>query len=479
MSGIVFLVGAGPGAPGLLTARALELISSADVVAHDLLVSQEILSLVPPEVELIPVGRRAGHPRPEYRLHPDVLDRAQAGKRVVRLKAGDPLVFGRGAEEAEVLAEAGIPFEIVPGISAAMGAAAGAGIPLTDRRICSGAIIATGHQLAEDSGEPTIVLYMVSNKLGQNIERLFAAGRGPQTPAAYVASASLPGQQVIVGLLGDLEQAVAAADPVGPALLIVGEVVRLREKIGWFAQRPLAGRRVLVARARPGPSRIASGLRDAGADVIETPRVTVHPPQSQIPLDRALHQWGSFDAVLFGCETSVDATLQRVTALELDMRDLPRRHILAIGSGAASRLAAAGLRPSASYPGACAEALASDEAQLRDKRLLLITSEDGRPSLVGLLHELGARTTVVAAYRHGRQFASDSPRAIDLLVLPSSSAAMALLEAHPELRETPIVAIGPQTARAASSLGAPHITTAKSDTIEAVIECCLKELVVP
>lgn len=244
-AGIVYLVGAGPGDPKLLTLRALELLRGADVIAYDELVSPAILALASPVAELLPVGRRCGaQPRP-YRLHPAVVARAHAGKSVVRLKSGDPFLFGRGGEEAEELIEEGIPFEVVPGVSAAFGAAARAGIPLTHRDHASAVTFATGHGANGDAGDPaawdhgagggTIVLYMVARKLRQNVQRLIESGRPPETPAAYIASATSADEVVLVGTLADIAEQVAALDSSAPALLIVGEVVRLRER--------LAGRR--------------------------------------------------------------------------------------------------------------------------------------------------------------------------------------------------------------------------------------------
>jgi len=249
--GAVYLVGAGPGDPGLLTVRARELLATADVIAHDALVAPAILALARRGAELVAVGRRHGDGPTSYRLHPAVIERAAAGRSVVRLKAGDPLIFGRGGEEAEELREAGLAFEIVPGVSAALGAAAYAGIPLTHRDHASDVTFATGHDvggahpshtdwttLAQRAG--TLVLYMASRRLGANLARLVAAGRDPATPAAYVAAATTPQQQVITGTLATLAGLAAAADPAAPALVVVGSVVGLRDRLAWFAPGPVA-----------------------------------------------------------------------------------------------------------------------------------------------------------------------------------------------------------------------------------------------
>jgi len=238
MSGRVALVGAGPGDPKLLTLRAAELLAAAHVVAHDELVSDAILAMSPPSAELLPVGRRAGHGPPTYRLHPDVLGRARAGRFVVRLKAGDPLVFGRGGEEAEELAAAGIPFEIVPGITAALGAAASACIPLTHRDHAAQALLTTAHR--GDGGMSgvvagrTLVLYMASRELAANLNAIAAAGWPPSTPAALVLAATTEREQTVTGTLSTLAgraKRVLAASPDLPGIVFVGDVVRVREAL--------------------------------------------------------------------------------------------------------------------------------------------------------------------------------------------------------------------------------------------------------
>jgi uroporphyrinogen III methyltransferase/synthase len=225
MSGFVYLVGAGPGDPQLLTVRAHELVRGARVLAHDELVSPEILALAPRDCERIAVGRRAGHGTTAFRLHPAVVERARAGHAVVRLKCGDPLVFGRGGEEAEELAAHGIGFELVPGVSAALGAAAYAGIPLTHRECASSVRLVTGCTAGEPHGE-TVVIYMSGRRVAANLAELARAGRPASTPAAWIAAATTPRQRIVVGTIGDLGERVALTDD--PSLLVVGDVVARR-----------------------------------------------------------------------------------------------------------------------------------------------------------------------------------------------------------------------------------------------------------
>ena len=273
--GTVYLVGAGPGDPGLVTVRARALLGAADVVAHDALVPPAILALAHPGAELLPVGRRHGAGPTSYRLHPAVIARARAGQSVVRLKAGDPLVFGRGAEEAEELRAAGIRFEIVPGISAALGAAAYAGIPLTHRDHASDVTFATGHDAGAShasrtdwpraaGGSGTLVLFMAARALAANLARVIALGRPPSTPAAYIAWATTPQQQVITGTLDTLAARAAAADPQAPALVIIGDVVAVRDRLAWFSPDAGAGRR---SESAPPAHQVGTGDLPSAADL--------------------------------------------------------------------------------------------------------------------------------------------------------------------------------------------------------------------
>lgn len=278
-TGCVALVGAGPGDPALLTIRAVELLRAADVVAHDELVSEAILAMVPARAELLAVGRRIGKGTVAHRLHPEVKARALRGQRVVRLKAGDPLVFGRGGEEAEELAEAGIPFEIVPGVSAALGAAAYAGVPLTHRDHSAQLVLTTGHRA--DGGLPppatlggrTLALYMSAHELAANLAAIVESGWPPSTPAALVVSATNADECVVRATLATLADAAAELEvprPRQPALVVVGDVLEVRSKIEWRRALPLKGRLVLLA-STTSDADASRMLRDRGALVIGLP----------------------------------------------------------------------------------------------------------------------------------------------------------------------------------------------------------------
>jgi uroporphyrin-III C-methyltransferase len=484
-NGFVYLVGGGPGDPRLLTVRALELLQRADVVAHDLLISPAVLGQVPATAQLVPVGRRHGAAKSDYRLHPDVLAHARAGKMVVRLKCGDPLVFGRGGEEAEELAEAGIPFEIVPGISAALGAAAYAGIPLTHRQYASEVTFSTGHDAADrvkSSERPnaggTVVLFMVARRLQANLGRLIRSGYSADTPAAYIAGATTPTQQVILGTLATLSRKIDGMNPETPALVIVGEVVALRKKISWFDKnwpeaRPLQSSRILLARARPGASAISEHLRSLGAVVVEAPQISIEPMDDYSALDDAMNRLHEFEAVLFGCAEAVAPVLARTRS---------QRHLLravAIGDRAAAALADAGISPMLAIPGACSEALQKHSGAFGGKRLLLLTSDQGRPALQKELVKLESSVQSIPVYRILHDFTALDAKVLDfdLVVLPSSSAAKLLLRSvvGNSLKAVPMIAMGPETEAAARACGAHEIFQSQEDTVESLVSCVIQQ----
>lgn len=279
--GTVYLVGAGPGDPGLLTVRAAELLRSAEVVAHDSLIPPPILACIGPGAERVAVGRRHGQGPVPWRLHPAVLEHARAGRDVVRLKAGDSHIFGRGGEEVEELYDAGIPFQIVPGISSALAASACAGIPLTHRAYASDVTFASGHDAGGGfsshtdwhrlgGGTGTLVLFMATRQLRRNLQRLTLAGRDPATPAACVSRAGRPDQRVIAGTVADLAERVERAGAELPALIVIGEVVAAQS--AWLERLPFAHLHVVVARAGGSRSRLAARFRSLGARVTESPR---------------------------------------------------------------------------------------------------------------------------------------------------------------------------------------------------------------
>lgn len=467
--GRVALVGAGPGDPALLTVRAVELIRAADVVAHDDLISESILALVPESADLIAVGRRAGRGETPYRLHPEVLERAMRGQFVVRLKAGDPLVYGRGGEEAEELAAADIPYEIVPGITAALGAASYCSIPLTHRDLSAQVVIATGHKGSappppsrQSHPGSTLVLYMASRDLGTTIANLVTAGWAATTPAALIFGATTAEERIVDGTLATLPgRAAAYAETTLPALIVVGEVVAKRDAIDWRRHLPLRGRRIVVARARSGGSRVAMDLRTLGADVLEAPHVEHEVTSTQMDLR-------AYEAVVVASQEAVDAIARTDRALVPPM--------FAIGADTAAELEVRGFSVAATVRGACSEGLLPIADQIVGRRVLVPVSERGRPALAEELARLGADPELVVVARRRSVAPARWPSRIDLVVLPASSAAQALYaSAPPHVRRVRAVAMGARTETVAREHGV-EVERAQTDSIEALVDAALAAL---
>src|SRR5262245_27904938 len=297
MNGKVFLVGAGPGDAGLLTVRAAELIASADLIAVDALVSADIVERFPPSAEVVYVGKRASaHSLPQDKINQLLVDEAKKGKRVVRLKGGDPFVFGRGGEEAEELVAAGVPVEIVPGISSAIAGPAYAGIPVTHRSYATSLTLVTGHEADESTGikwdalaqlDGTIVFMMGFANLPVIVQKLTENGMRDRA-VAVISNATRRDQRTVAGTLADIEAKVAAANLPTPALIVVGEVVRMHDVINWFESKPLFGKRVVVTRAREQASELKRLFEESGANVVQFPTIQIVPPESFVSLDRAV-----------------------------------------------------------------------------------------------------------------------------------------------------------------------------------------------
>lgn len=488
-AGIVHLVGAGPGDPMLLTRKAHQLLKGADVVAYDDLVHPSLLALVRPGAELIAVGYRGLRDKAMTQavLAPEVIAAAQAGKMVVRLKTGDPLVLGRGGEEALILTELGIPFTIVPGITAALGAAASAGIPLTHRNLAGGFRLMTGHRLHEGAGssyeggvsDDTLVVYMVRKHLASLAQELIQKGWNPATPAAFVINATTSSQKVLTGTLAALPDLVHGFDDSGPGLALIGPTVSLRRELG-MDQPPalLGGQRILLARARPGPSQVAHALRERGADVIEAPYLVPRPLSDASVLADALHRLGDWDVWAFGCPDSVKMFFQRLRALGLDTRDLPRRPVMAVGAGVEKALRRYGWRADLSLAGACAHALQGVSQDLRGRTVILFSHTGGRPQLMKELGAVGASVSFVGTYDLCAQWTRIVAPIPRLIVIPSSSAAHYVFAGDLgfDPREIPVVAIGPASAKAAAALGAKEIHIARQDQTADLVDLAVEVL---
>ena len=407
--GTVAITGAGPGDAALISLRGAVRVAQADVVLHDKLVGPELLDLAPAGAERIFVGKAPGaHPWPQERINEALVRHARAGRRVVRLKGGDPFVFGRGGEECLHLAEAGIPFEVIPGITAALGAPVTAGIPLTHRGLGRSFALVTGHAEPDDPAPPdfaalarmdTIAFYMGVRKLADNCAGLMAAGLDARTPAAVIEHGTLPGQRTVVGTLGDIAD--RAAGVRSPALVLIGRVVGLRASLEWFERRPLHGLTVAVLRTPEQARGLIGRLASLGAHVIGAPALKLEPPEDWTAVDASLRRLEHYDWLVLTSANGVDALFARLSALQLDARALAPVRIAAVGPATAARLAEHGIRADVVPPEAVGESLAESltAAGAGGRRILLLRAAVGRAELVRRLEAAGAVCEDLAVYR--------------------------------------------------------------------------------
>ncbi|CAN5826888.1 uroporphyrinogen-III C-methyltransferase [soil metagenome] len=476
VSGRVYLVGAGPGDPGLLTVRAAALIATADAIVYDALANPVLLEARRPEAELHYVGKRGGEPsRSQQEINRLLIELASRGAVVVRLKGGDPFIFGRGAEEALELARAGIPFEVVPGVTASVAAAAYAGIPLTHRGVASSVALATGHEdpTKEESdldwahlagGVGTVVFYMGVSRMAGCFRRLMEGGRAPETPAAVIEWGTYPRQRTVVGTLASLPALAAEAGIGAPAITVVGEVVRLRETLAWFESRPLSGKRIVVTRARAQASDFAAQLEALGAEAIQFPTIRITDPPDAEPLRRAAAEADRFDWIVFTSVNGVGRFWRALRELGRDTRALARVSLCALGPATAAAIelegAQAELVPERFVAEAAIEALKA-KTDLRGSRILLPRAEVARSLLPEALRAEGAEVVEVAAYRtvqDGAEAETVQRRLqrgeIDLVTFTASSTVrnfVELLGTIPEGIE--VASIGPITSATARELG--------------------------
>lgn len=489
--GTVYLVGGGPGDPGLLTRKAARLLRKADVVIHDALVGQGVLDLVRTGAELIDVGKRCGGRRTSQdRINALLIEAAGRARCVVRLKGGDPFVFGRGGEEADALVEAGVPFEVVPGVTAAVGVSAYAGIPLTHRDLASSVTFVTGHErphegvdrvdwhaLARVAG--TLVVYMGVGSLQRTADRLIQGGRDADTPAAIVEWGTHARQRTVSGTLATISADAEAAGIAAPALVIVGEVAAMRERLAWFDQLPLRGRRVLVMRTRAQTSRIAAGLRNAGAEVVELPRLAAVSTPERVSLERILSELGAPDWLVFTSPAAVDRFWGRLTASRLDSRALGGIRIAAFGKATVTALRRHGVRPeirSRTFVPETAADLILDDVPAESR--ILFPREAGPASpITRALRERGADVHELPLFRVeqiGNPPFEIETAEVDFVVLPSSTAARTYAASAPGSRDPRIVAIGPRTAEAALACGIPVHAIAGEHTVRGVIDAVIE-----
>jgi uroporphyrinogen III methyltransferase/synthase len=503
-SGIVFLVGAGPGDPGLLTLRGADLLALADLVVYDALVNPRLLSHCP-RAEKIYVGKRAAsHSMTQEQINALLVEGGKAGKKVVRLKGGDPFVFGRGGEECEALAANNIRFEIVPGITAAIAAPAYAGIPVTHRDFNSSFTFLTGHEKEEEYREtearlrtpgagsdidwasiarlPCIAFYMGVKSLPRICAKLIEHGLPPATPAATIQSGTLPAQKTVVATVADLPDRVKQAGIKPPALTIIGQVVSLRQTMNWFETRPLFGQTIVVTRARDQASELTVQLESLGAHVLEAPAIELVEVADTTALQSALQR--THDWIIFTSANGVRFTKHRLFQLGLDVRIFGQAKLAAIGNPTADAIREQlGLRVDLCPQRFVAEALAEEivaRGEAKGKRFLLLRADIARPLLRERLQEAGAgeildipiyETKPAGAYPPEITAAIERGE-VDWITFSSSSTVKNFLTAtsNPPPAKTKLASIGPVTSATLKSAGLNPTVEADPFTIEGLVQ---------
>jgi uroporphyrinogen III methyltransferase/synthase len=448
-TGIVYLVGAGPGDPGLITLRGVECLQIAQVVVYDYLANEQLLNHAPRDAERIYAGKIGGrHNQDQEEINRLLVAKGLEGKVVVRLKGGDPFVFGRGGEECEALAAAGVPFEVVPGVTAAVGAAAYAGIPLTHRDFTASVAFVTGQEgkgKNESSidwdrlslGSGTVVFYMGITSLRSNMQRLIEHGRNAHTPVALIRWATTIGQQVLTGTISDIADKAEAVGFKPPAVTIVGEVVSLRDQLRWFDNRPLSGRRIIVTRAADQASEFSAMMTSRGATVLECPTIKLIEPTSWNELDAAIEKLGSFNWLILTSVNAVRFFFQHLNSLGFDARALGPCKVCAVGPKTAEAIEENGIRPDLIPPDYKAEAIVSEFAKLAisGQRILFPRADRAREIIPQELEKMGARVTAPVIYRNilperlcPETILALEKRCVDCITFTSSSTALNMAE---------------------------------------------------
>jgi len=487
----VYIVGAGPGDPGLITCKGRDVLAQADAVLHDHLANEALLRLAPAHAELIYVGKKKSeHAFAQEEICRMMIERARRGLSVVRLKGGDPFIFGRGGEEAEALADAGIPFEVVPGVTSPLGIAAYSGVPLTHRAHTSVVTFVTGHDIAgidwnKVGTAETLVIFMGLTTFEQIAHEIVAHGRSPETPAIAVRWGTRPDQETIAGTLGTLPRLIQEQGLKPPATIIVGEVVRLREKLNWFERLPLFGRRIVVTRAREQADALGAKLRSLGAEVIEMPTIEIVGASDYAPLDHAIAELPNYDWLIFTSVNGVRYFLERLDHSQQDLRAL-RARICAIGEATKHAVEALHLKVDLMGEEYVAESLveALTKFDLAGKRVLLPRAAIARDVLPRALRDRGACVDVVEAYRtevpeSALQQAEQifgGPRKPDWITFTSSSTVQNFVEAAGAkvLEAVKVASIGPVTTATAKRLGLVVTVEASPYSTEGLVAEILK-----
>ena len=502
--GMVYLVGAGPGDTGLLTVRATDVLGRAEVVVYDALVNPDILRLAPKDAEIVYGGKRArDHALPQEDLNQLLVTRAKEGKLVVRLKGGDPYVFGRGGEEAEELAEAGIAFEVVPGISSTVAALAYAGIPITHRDFCSSYQVITGH---EDPTKPetsldwgaiakapgTKVVLMGVERIRHIAAELVRHGMASETPAAMIRWGTTGRQKTVVGTVATLADVADAAGMSAPAITVIGGVVSLRDRLNWFETRALFGQRVVVTRTREQASTLVRQLNERGAEVLEIPTIRIGPPSELHPIIEAIAGLGEYNWIVFTSPNGVTAFFEYFFKAFDDIRSLGMIRFAAVGPATAAKLSELHLRvdamPTEYIASKVAKVIAAVE-NIENLRILCLRAEVANPELLKELEDMGGIVDDVACYQTIPETEDRTGAAArlvesgcDWITFTSASTVEnfhlrfdlpQLIQRFPGIRT---LTIGPETSKALTALGLSPTVEAKPHTIDGMVTSLEKEI---
>jgi len=491
--GRVYLVGAGPGAPELITLRGVACLRKADVILYDYLINPLLLRHARPDAVKVSLGRH-GRERvwKQAEINAELVRLGLAGKTVVRLKSGDPSVFGRGAEEGEVLAEAGIPFEVVPGITAGLAASSYGGIPITHREFSSAVALVTGHEDADKTSSSldfsalasfpgTLVFYMGVTTVDRWSSALLQAGKPADTPVGIIRRCSFPDQQVMTSTLGKVAQEYPKERLRPPVIFLVGEACTWQPSLGWFSQRPLFGQRIAITRPESQAASLVEPLSDLGAEVFVSPTISISPAEDTGPLDHSITHIDGFDWLVFSSTNGVEYFFHRLFDLGYDLRQLGKIRIAAVGSGTAEALANYHLKADLVPPEFRAESLSAaliSQLSPTANRLLLIRANRGRDVLPQELAAAGAQVTQVVAYS-STDIPSPDPILLDKLAagqldwvtVTSSAIAKSLARLYgDELKKAKLVSISPITTATLTELGYPPAAEAANFSMEGIVE---------
>ncbi len=495
----VYLVGAGPGDPGLITVRGSELLALADVIVYDFLANEEFLSLAGNETELIYVGKQAGkHSMKQEDINSLLVELAQAGKTVVRLKGGDPFIFGRGGEEALALAEAEIAFEIVPGVTSGAAVPAYCGIPVTHRSLATSVSFITGHEdptkdqsqlnwqaLATIGG--TLVFYMGVKNLPTIAAELIKHGLAADTPCAVIANGTKPQQRTVTGPLANIASITEKAKIAPPALIVVGQVTSLREKLQWFENRPLSGKTIAITRAQAQASSLRSTLTELGAEVIEFPTIQIEPPDDIEPLEQAIIELYKYEWIVFTSVNGVEAFFSTLFELGLDVRRISKEKFCTIGPATAAKLREYGIIADLIPEKFIAESIADAflaRGGIAGKKTLLPRADIARHTLVELFEAMDAEVSDIAAYKTVpvaqncqklKELIADDK--LDYITFTSSSTVKNFFEIiEPDKlknKKTILASIGPITTKTINEYGLKPGLEAAEYTIDGLVAAIL------